>query len=111
MGVTVDFDIDKTWVTGAAFDKARAKIAEAFAYSPGYSPSQILLYPSDYKAIVGQLQRALNKASRARAAEAKRASGAKGRMSVDYDKVGAVTFRGIPVNMWYRQSRPRKFEA
>jgi regulator of sirC expression with transglutaminase-like and TPR domain len=107
MSKIVDFDVSNTWVRGASFDKAVTKIKEAFDFSPNFAPSEIRLYPADHKAIFGQLQRSLNKAARNQAAAEKLASYRKDRVTIEPDRVGIVTFRGIPLTLGYRQSRPR----
>jgi hypothetical protein len=107
MSNIVDFDISNTWVSGASFDKAVEKINEAFDFSPSFRPAEIRLYPADYKAIFSTIQRKLNKAAKVQAAAEKQASGRKDRVIIEPDKVGNVTFRGTPIALGYKQSKPR----
>lgn len=107
MSRQIDFDISNTYVSGPSFDKAKEKIDEAFSLSPSFQPKEIRLYPADHKAIFGTIQRKLNKAAKVQAAAEKQASGRKDRIVIEPDQVGAVTYRGIPIALGYKQSRPR----
>ena len=107
MSSVIDFDISNTWVSGASFDKAAAKIKEAFDFAPSFKPAEIRLYPADHKAIYGTIQRKLNKAAKVQAAAEKQASGRKDRVIIEPDRVGNVTFRGIPIVLGCKQSKPR----
>lgn len=96
------------------FQKSREKIVEFVNYMQiaGKRPSEIRVFPPDWKAITGAFNRDFKRRARERERQenAKLPKKSKDKVKITPDVVESVCYGDIPVVCGVHNSRPRKFE-